>query len=61
MGDSLHDYISSPGPDRYGLFPEHSHSSIKAAAAGMDEASDHCVKDKSQDLKEGNTRISTNE
>ena len=29
----------------------HSHSSIKASAAGVDEASDHRVEDEGQDLR----------
>lgn len=29
----------------------HSHSSIKASAAGVDEASDHSVEDEGQDLR----------
>lgn len=38
---------------------QHSHSSIKASTAGVDEASDHSVEDEGQDLRKEKSKEAT--
>lgn len=43
------------------LAVQHSHSSVKASAAGVDEASDHSVEDEGQDLRKRSNTINGSE